>query len=307
MKGIWQKIFNAVSMILLVACFVRIGGLQNDIQNLKNTINNDYNMIQSSINAISSNVRYEMEQAGNILSDSSWNTSGLNIEEKTATLSCYVVPKVYNPEKTVATIICNDKEFPMAMENGRYVAQFEISLFDESEISHVQFTEDGTISTQQLDWCINPRYDMIPTAYINYSGESRQDYKGEEITRTYKGAVEIDFEHKNFGGEMKDAEIVLLVNGKEEWKYKPVLEEVHKDDYVAVYMGDIEHSFNIRRGDTVKLYAEISDENGWRYRGILEDMTIGEKGNPVHNREHYHSEAEIYDADGNLLFEPYKY
>lgn len=307
MKDKWQKITNILTLILLIVCFVKIGWLQDDIQNLKNTVNNNRSMLQSSIDAISSNVRYEMEQANNLLSDSGWNTGGLDIENKTATLYCYAVPKVFNPEKTAATMIYNGTEVPMAFENGRYAAEIAVPIFDECSIENVQFKEDGTIRTQQLNWHINPRYDLVPTAYVSYSGEKSHNYKGDYITRTYKGAVEIDFEHKGFGGEMQDVEISLFVNGKEQWRHKPVLEEVQKDDYVAIYMGDIEYSFDIKRGDAVKMYAEITDENGWKYRSILEDVTISEKGNPVHNREHYHSEATIYDADGNLLFEPYKY
>ncbi len=305
MKENWQKILNVLSFALLVICFVRIGWIENDIDNLRNTMNNNCSMLQSSIDFISSNVRYEMEQANNLLSDSGWNTDGLNIEEKTAIFNCYVVPKEYNPEKTTAHIICNGTAYPLTLENGRYTAKIALPLFDESGITSVQFTEDGTIRTQQLDWYINPKYDMVPTAYVYYSGESSQSYEGANITRRYMGALEIDFEHKGFGGEMKDAEIVLLVNGKEEWRHKPVLEELYLDEYISHYVGDIEYSFDLLRGDTVKMYAEITDSNGWVYRSVLEDATIGEKGNPIPNGTEYRAEADIYDAEGNLLFSPY--
>lgn len=305
MKDRWQKIINILTLLLWVVCFVKIVSLKNDIQNLKNNVNNAESMLQSSIDSISSNVRYEMEQANNLLSDSSWNTGGLDIENKTATIYCYVVPKVYNPDKTVATIIHNGNEVPMALENGRYVAEFAVPLFDDCNIENVQFEEDGTIRTQQLNWVLNPRYDMVPTLYANYSGESRQNYEGDKITRTYKGAVEIDFEHKGFVEKMEEVEVVLLVNGKEQWRHNPVLEEVHKDDYVTIYMADIEYSFDLKRGDTVKMYTEVIDENGWKYLNILEDCTISEKGNPIPNIDHYHADAEIYDANGNLLFDPY--
>ena len=307
MKDRLQKTLNIVSVVLLAVCLIRIGGLENEIQNLRNDVNNSRSMLQSSISAISSSVGYEMEQANNLLSDSSWNTGSMNTEDKTATLYCYVVPKVYNPQKTVATIMHNGSEVPMTLENGRYTAEIVIPLFEECIIDNVHFDEDGTIRTQQLNWVINPRYDMVPTAYIDYSGSRSQNYKGENITRSYSGSVEIDFEHKGFAGKITDAEIVLLLNGKEQWKYKPLLEETYTDDYITHYKGDIEYSFDIKRGDTVKMYAEFVDENGWRYRTVLEDVTISEKGNPTENREYYHAEAEISDADGNLLFEPYKY
>ncbi|MBQ6895771.1 MAG: hypothetical protein IJN69_01000, partial [Oscillospiraceae bacterium] len=158
MKEKWQKILNIASFVLLVVCVVRIGWLENEMSNLRNTMNNEYHMIQNSIDAISSNVRYEMEQAANLLSDSGWNTDGLNIEDKTATFSCYVVPKEYNPQKTAATLICNGTAYPMILQNGRYTAEITIPIFEESTVNNVQFTEDGTIRTQQLDWYINPRY-----------------------------------------------------------------------------------------------------------------------------------------------------
>jgi len=307
MKGKLQITINILSLILLVVCFVKISGLQNEVRRLQNDVNNSQSMLQSSINSISSNVSYEMEQANNLLSDSSWSTGGLDIQNKTAVFSCYVVPKVYNPEKTAATIIYNGTEVPMTLENGRYVAEFAVPVFDDCNIDNVQFREDGTIRTQQLNWRINPRYDMIPAAYMYYTGSSSQNYKKEDITRTYKGAVEIDFEHKGFAGEIKDVEIVLLLNGEEEWRCTPVLEEHHKDEYIAHYAADIEYSFDIKRGDNIKMYADIVDANGWVYRSTLEDVNISEKGNPVHNQKHYHAEAEIYDTDGNLLFDPYEY
>ena len=307
MKDNWQKILNIATVVLLVICVVRIGWIENELSNIRNTMRNNRSMLQSSIDAISSNVRYEMEQANNILSDSSWNTGGLNIEDKTATLYCYVVPKVYNPEKTVAAIIFNGEEIPMTLEGGRYTAEIIMPLFDASVVDNVQFKEDGTIRTQQLNWVIDPRYDMVPTAYVHYSGESRQNYNGANITRTYKGWAEIDFEHKGFTEIDKDAEIVFLINGKEEWRHKPVLEEQYGDEYISHYVAEIEQSFELKRGDTIEMYVEFTDSNGWKYHSVVEDVTISEKGNPVPNREYYQAEADIYDSDGNLLFQPYKY
>ncbi len=40
----------------------------------------------------------------------------------------------------------------------------------------------------------------------------------------------------------------------------------------------------------------------WIYRVVLEDATVGEKGNFVPNRDFSQYEADIYDAVGNLVF-----
>ena len=104
MNSKWQKTINILTLALLVICLIKIGWLQGDIRNLQNTVNNHRSMLQSSIDSISSRIRYEMEQANNLLSDSKWSTGGLDVKNKTATLYCYVVPKIYNPPKTAAAM-----------------------------------------------------------------------------------------------------------------------------------------------------------------------------------------------------------
>ena len=54
------------------------------------------------------------------------------------------------------------------------------------------------------------------------------------------------------------------------------------------------------------MYMTFTDDNGWMYRGVLENVTIGKNGEPNENLEHHQAEADIYDADGNLLFNAYE-
>ena len=305
MSGNSQKIFNIAILILLLMCLFKINTMNDELARLRNTMNSNYNTMQRSIDSIGSNVRSEMEKANNLLSDSGWSTGSLNIDDKTATLSCYVVPKVYNSKETAAAIIYNGEAVPMKLEQGRYTAEIKIPLFEQAMISNVQFSEKGTIRTQQLNWSIHPRYDMIPTAYMYYSGGTGHSYKGDTITRTYNGYVEMDFEHKGFTQSLKDAEIVMLINGEEVMRNNPVLEELHRDEYLSSYRTEMEQSIEVHEGDKIELYMIVTDENGWTYHGVLEDMTIGKKGEPI--AEGLEAEADIYDADGNLLFEAYKY
>ena len=100
----------------------------------------------------------------------------------------------------------------------------------------------------------------------------------------------------------KDVEIVTLVNGKEADRTRPELEELRNDEYMSNYRAEIEQSYEVKTGDTIEMYATFIDDNGWEYRSVLEDVTIGKKGELIENREHYNAEADIYDADGNLLF-----
>lgn len=304
MKEKSQKAFNILILILLVLCLFKMNTMNQEITRLRNTVNSNYNSIQNSINSISNNVRYQMEEANNLLGDSGWNTGGLNMEEKTATISCYMVPKVYNPKETVATIICNNEEVPMTLKDGKYTAELVVSLFERTVIDHVQFKENGTIRTQQLDWSINPRYDLVPAAYMYYSGGTSHSYKGDIITRKYTGYAEVDFAHNGIVKNIKDTEIIMLLNGKEVLCINPDLEQLLDTEDYASYRTRLEHSIEVKEGDTIEMYMTFNDDNGWTYRGVLEDITIGAQGDPI--PEHHQAEADIYDADGNLLFNAYE-
>ena len=137
MNGKSQKIFNILICLLLVMCVFQMRVMNDEISRLRNTVNSNYSSLNHSINAISNNVRYQMEEANNLLGDSGWSTGGLNIEDKTAVLSCYVVPKEYSPKETVATIIYNGKTVPMRLEQGRYTAELTIPLFEKAVILKV--------------------------------------------------------------------------------------------------------------------------------------------------------------------------
>ena len=301
-----QKLLNIVMVVLLILCFMQINSLHDELNSLRNTVNNSYSSIRNDIAAISSNVRNQMEEANNLLTDSGWSTGGLNIEDKTATVSCYVVPKEYSPKGTVAELICNEKAVPMVLENGKYVAEITIPLFENMKISTVQFTENGVIRTQQLGWNISPRYDLVPSVYMHYSGSTRQGYNGNIVHRTYEGHIELDFAHMGLANISNDAELVILVNGEEVERSKRSLEKMYENDYDSGYRTEMAQRLDVQKGDTIKMYMTVVDDNGWQYRSVLEDFTIGEDGAPIEHSEHYHAEADIYDANGNLLFAAYK-
>ncbi|MBR2181787.1 MAG: hypothetical protein IJ949_07840, partial [Oscillospiraceae bacterium] len=73
--------------------------------------------------------------------------------------------------------------------------------------------------------------------------------------------------------------------------------------YLSNYRTKINQSFTVKQGDTIEMYMTFTDDNGWIYRGVLENITIGKNGEPIDNLEVHQAEADIYDAEGKLLFE----
>ena len=301
MKEKWQKVLNITTFILLIVCIVKIVSIEDKLSALKNTVNNNHSMLQNSIGTISSNIRYELEQQASLVIDSGWSTKDLNLEEKTVTLDCYVIPKTYNPQKTTASILCNGTEIPLTLENNRYTAEIKLFLSEEYNISNVSFTEDGTISTHQLNWRISPADDLVPTAYMSFSGSSRHSCSGKNIKRTYEGYVEIDLVHKGFNTKIKQAELTVIIDGKEALKEQPEIDLLVENEYTDMYRFYVNNSFDITSGSTIEMYVDVIDNNGWRYHTILENILITKDGSPQHISP-YNAYADIYDSDNNLIF-----
>ena len=213
----------------------------------------------------------------------------------------HVVPKTYSPEKTKASIICNENKYAMNLENGRYVARIRLPLFEQTSVSYVNFMEDDTVRSQELTWHINPRHDVIPDVYMNHFGSMTQDYGKDTITRVYTGSVEIDYDHKLMGKSIENVKVAVAVDGKEIWSDNPKLEVVSTDTYSSHYRVPFEQTFEIKKGAALLVYAEATDQNGWVYRSVLEDATISDKGNALPNGS-LTLESDIYDVDGNLIF-----
>ena len=99
---------------------------------------------------------------------------------------------------------------------------------------------------------------------------------------------------------------MTLLNGVETMRSTPKLEEINSNEDIAHYRTEFNQTLEVKVGDTVEMYMTVKDENGWIYRGILEVVEVGQDGNHKYTHDGFPAEADIYDADGNLLFEAYK-
>ena len=113
--------------------------------------------------------------------------------------------------------------------------------------------------------------------------------------------IEIDYDHKLMGKSIEAVKVVVAVDGEEIWSDNPKLEVVSTDTYSSHYSAPFEQTFEIKKGATLLIYAEATDQNGWVYRSVIEDATISDKGNALSNAP-LSLESDIYDVDGNLIF-----
>lgn len=318
MKNKLLYITNFLTCILLIVCFFRIGGLQREIEKTNNNLSSYYNIIQSNISNIGSSVRYELEQAGNLVTEGGYDISSIDTENFTATLSCFIVPKEYNPDITKVSVICNDDEYPMSLENGKYIADIEVPVFYNSRVTAVHMNDNGTIRTQQLNWYADPKGDMLPQISAQASGTVSSLRDNGIATRKYSQDINVDIFYPAEDFTLKSAQLVAEIDSKEVYRKNVEWTSVHSssgepvepydsyaplaDDWVMGF-AEFEENFDVPYNSNICIYLEFRDNMGLIYRNILDDVTIADNGEPVDNNIYGGgAQSDIYTSDGKPLY-----
>lgn len=317
MKNKLLYVINILCCVLLVISFFRIGSLKKEIERIDNNMSNYYSMTQSSINSISSSVRYEMEQAANLITESDCGISAVDTENFTAILSCHIVPKEYNPDVTNVTVTCNGTQYPMTLENGKYIANIEVPMFYNSRVTAVNLEDNGTIRTQQLNWYIDPKDDMLPQISAHASGTVSSMRDNGVATRKYSQDVNVDIFYPTEDFQLKSAQIVAEIDNKEIYRKDVEWADVHSgrgeqvepyanyaplaDDWIMGF-AKFEETFDVPYNNNICIYIEFKDNMGFIYRNVLDDVTIADNGEPIDNNIYSGSQSDIYTADGKPLY-----
>lgn len=310
-KGI-SIIVVGISCVLLVICLFQINHLKEQLQSLESNVSHNISNMESSISSIYSNIDMKLEEQSNLLANSDWTFGDPDIEDGTVKVKCTVSPKEYRPEGTRAILMCNGTEYPMLLENREYTVVIPISLFEESHVSKVQFIEDDTVYTENLDWYLSPRYDYLPMVYANFAGSADGKVKGGSYVKSYDGIIDINIEQE---GDMVDVQSITMIeciNEKETTRTEIPLstttstgESVNSIENPAYFYYDLDKSVEILFNNTYSIYIEVVDSYNLHYRVLIDYEAIGDNGEPIDDFEWwYHVESSIYNEKGEALFVP---
>ena len=334
---------NVLTIIAVVACAllafdsIRIAGLKTEIDNLHSYVNNEISTVNSNINEVYGNVQDMLDKEANQLAISEWSYGEISVEKRTAQIICTMVPKVYTPGSTKLAITCDGKEYALDYSNNQYQTAIELPLFAQSEIAKVNMDDNGTIRTQELNWVIEPRYEVLPISYAGMGGSATGKPGMGEYIWSPQYAVNINIEGKK-EYQIKSVELVEVLDGKEinrtsvdlsregQSTYKeavrksgqavPDIPETRANEVGGTkYEGDLhflyylEEDFHIKNGSMLEFYVDVVDGYGLRYRSFVDCLAITADGEPDDTRmeeKQGYSCAEpvlIFDAAGNKIFE----
>ena len=305
MKKHISTILTGLALVLLGVTLVQNIELKRQISEMESNLWNRISYVENAVNGITYNIETTLREEAAFLIGDSWSFQNADIEKGMVTAILEVMPKEYHPEKTNATIVLGENEYPMVLENGAFRAEVEVPLFEVSIVDRVLFEDDGLIRAEHLGWSLSPRYDYLPIVYAHYAGGTT----GRPGDKS-QGMYEVDF----------DGELQVEVNGPE--NAEPIrsihIVEMVNDEEVGrmeiptgangSLPGTFTYEFDNKKvsfpyGSTYAMYVEVKDGYGLIHRAWAWREKIGETGEPEEDPHWWWdgAEASIFNADGEPL------
>lgn len=306
MKKNYSMIVAIVAVILAVVCIWQNYLLRQDIAYLKSQMNQIENAVDVDMMNIRQEVQYTLKEMNSLLSASSWEYISADIENGTVDIACHVTPKEYS-ELTEAKIVCAGKEYPMEYKDGEYAAQITISVYEDTVVERVIFSEGENLHTEELSWGIAPRFDYLTLVYGHLDCIERDDKVVDGMYVWEMDALlHISVERKGTPVGVQSMALVEQIDGVEVGRTEiPLSTSISIEDNVHQYQYAFENAYEIPLGSEFCLYLEVVDGDNLYHRNVLElfdavEENIENNADPV--QVWNGAESEIYDAEGNKLF-----
>lgn len=333
---------NISTIIAIIACVmlafntIKIISLQEELDRLRSDVNDEIHTVNQNISGIYGDVQAMLEEEANQLAVSDWEYGEINVDNRTAEVICTVVPKVYTPGTTQATIMCNGQEYPLTYADEQFTATIEIPLFDRNELNMVKLNDNGTIRTQELDWIIEPRYEALLLSYAGMGGSASGKQGNNEYIWSPEYGVTINIERKG-EFQVQSVELVEILDGKEISRTPIDLSKEGQESYqealrktgepvpeftssvneasgptyegTAHFIYYLDKDYHIPNGSMLEWYVDVVDGNGLRYRSFVDCLAVTTDGEPDDLRmeeKQVYAFAEavmIFDEEGNVVYE----
>lgn len=307
MKKNNSMIVAIVAVVVAVICLWQNYQLKQDIAYLKSQMNQIENAVDVDMMNIRQEVQSTLKEMTSLISASSWEYVSEDIENGTVDIACHVTPKEYS-ELTEAKIVCGGKEYPMVYKDGEYEAQITISVYEDTVVERVIFAEGESLQAEELSWGIAPRLDYLTLVYGHLDCQERDDKVVDGMyVWEMEALLHISVERKGSPVGVQSMALVEQIDGVEVGRTEiPLSSSISIEDNIHQYQYAFEDAYEIPLGSEFCLYLEVVDGDNLYHRNVLElfeaaEENIEDNAYPV--QVWNGAESEIYDAEGNKLFE----
>lgn len=310
-------IVSVACCILVFGCWIRIGNLQNKIENMESNLVSQVSQIEASVNNIYYQVSHTLEEQTNLLEDIQFTYEIKDTKQKTVQVTCQLVPKEYQEGVTTAVLLSGAQEYPLTLQDNHFVGTFEVPLLEYTEIDAVQFQEGATIRSQEVQESIYPIQDCLPqvSAILYASGGIQKGGTG--VIYTMNGEIEIRVDTYVEKQTVESIDMIEFMDKKEikrtqipldnhtsqrestSMEPEPTAEAV-SEEYPSQFYYQIEQSTEVPQGSTYEVWIDATDIYGFHHKVCL----LQQGGTMDSMDTDFSEQASIHDADGNVIYIP---
>ncbi len=310
-----KKIFTLVLSLLLIISMLLNTLLLSELNDKQSKLNSTLSNLSSQIAGIQNSLSSLSSKTNmNYLASISADYGTVLKEENKVEVHFSILPKEYDPKKTNVFLYCNEEKTKMTIKDGFFTATVFLNLFEHTVIDKIVI-EDTTIRTEMLNYTINP----IISALMHLGGRlqfgstatAKQGIFSYTLDKMDAVAYIVGERPLNIAtveafATIDDVEVnrYTLYYNEDETKAKYANTSTV---YCAAYSAKVSDVYEIPYGQTLKLYVEVTDTDGYKIRNIIECIIISSKGKILKAESDAKEKEEagyiILSQNGELLYD----
>ncbi|SHN88194.1 hypothetical protein [Desulfitobacterium chlororespirans] len=297
MKRNIVPIIISILVLLQVVTLVRIGDLQNDLQNTQNQLVNMTAAQSSQINSIYANIDSMLKRQASIIDSYDYALGTFDRDNLTVPVTFNISPKETKAD-TLATVYVSGQSTEMTRSGTSFSATLPVNIFDTID-AKVVIADDGTERTEKLEVWEDLRARVLPAVQARFEGESGTIYRrsSAELSGEYSRKGNLSMEVTPVQNDtIEKARFVVDVDGR------IVSEKALNSGGLGT---EIDEKITLSAGQTLTLAALATDSFGLIHKVILDKFTLDEHAEPVRGDEWmWMGEVIIMDNEGKILYAP---
>ena len=294
------KIVVSILAIGLLACFIWINTLTNEINRLSDSLHSQHQILMGQVESIYNNVDDMLREEASLLSSVTGEYGELNLENHTLDVTVTLVPKLISDDMKIQ-ISFNGRNTEMTRSGNAFTGTIAVDIYNLNEQILMTIETEAGIQTQYLSE-VRTEYlwdTRIPSLYYcDVSGQgSFTDGK-----YTFDGHIDINCSSTEQTPNVRFEKFVLVTerNGTEINREDITDDVMNYEAYPhGVYWRDeYKMECEAKEGDDVRIYLEATDSLGYLHRMLIHQWREqnGAMAEAVDASEY------IYAPDGTPVF-----
>ncbi len=270
-KNTGLKIVVAILAIALVACFIWVNTLNNEINRLSKAMYSQHQQFMNQIESIYTNVDQKLQEEASLLSGVSAEYGELNLENHTIDVTVKLVPKLVSDDMKISVSI-NGRSVDLTKTGSAFTGTIPVDVYNIGELMLMSIETGADTQTQYLSE-IQVEYlweERIPSLYhCDISGSGKLG----EGKYTLTGMLDINCSAVEQTPNVRFEKFVLVteLNGKEINREDISQDVLNFQNYPhgVYFRDDYTMECEAVEGDELCIYLEATDSLGYLHRRLI--------------------------------------